>query len=169
MDLDPQMIMYIALAILFLVFSGARRRKPQRRAPDTNQDANVPPVTSTDVNVPSGMNTEVNVPSDSDLVLPPFMQNFEGLDADEGVLQETIENEAEELPMVSEQIEPETVQAPEPKDRTIVPPVPVDSPTNLPTKSLPVTSLIDLSPETFRQGIILSEILGKPKGIRNRK
>lgn len=167
--MDFQTLMYIALAILFLVFSGARRRKPQRRAPDTNQDVNVPPVTNTEGNVPSEMNAEANVPSDRELVLPPFMQNFEGFDADEGVLQETIENEAEELPMVMDQVEPETVQEPEPKGRAIVPPVPVDSPTNLPTKSLPVTSLIDLSPETFRQGIILSEILGKPKGIRNRK
>ncbi len=167
--MDFQTLMYIALAILFLVFSGARRRKPQRRAPDTNQDVNVPPATNTEGNVPSEMNAEVNVPSDSELVLPPFMQNFEGLDVDEGVLQETIENEVEEFPMVTEQVELETVQEPEPQGRQTVPPVPVDSPTNLPTKSLPVTSLIDLSPETFRQGIILSEILGKPKGIRNRK
>ena len=159
MEFGPQTLIYIALAILFLVFSGSRRRKPERRAPDTNQDVNTPP----------GTNTEVNVPSDSELVLPPFMQNFEGLDADEGVLQETIENEAEELPMVPEQAEPETVQEPEPESIPTVPPVPVDSPTALPTKPLPVTSLIDLNPETFRQGIILSEILGKPKCIRNRK
>jgi hypothetical protein len=157
MDFDFQTLMYIALAILFLVFSGARRRKPERRAPDTNQD----------VNVPRGTNTEANVQSESELVLPPFMQNFEGLDADEGMLEETIENEPEELPMVTEQTEPETVQ--EPESRAIVPPVPVDSPTNLPSKPFPITSLIDLSPETFRQGIILSEILGRPKGIRNRK
>jgi hypothetical protein len=38
----------------------------------------------------------------------------------------------------------------------------------IPTKSVPVTSLIDLSPETFRQGIILAEILGRPKGLRHR-
>lgn len=160
MDFDFQTLIYIALAILFLVFSGARRRKPEKRAADTNQDAIVPPVT----------NTEVAAPSDSELVLPPFMQNFEGLDSDEGVLQETIENEAEELPMVTEQAEPEPVQEPEPESQPIEPPpVPVDSPTKFPTKPLPGTSLIDISPDTFRQGIILSEILGKPKGVRDRK
>lgn len=161
MPFDFQTLIYIALAILFLVFSGSRRRRPERSAPDnTNQDVNTPPVT----------NTEANVPADSDLVLPPFMQNFEGLDSDEGALQETIENEAEELQMVSEQAEPETVQEPEPESKPIgPPPVPVDSPTRLPTKPLPITSLIELSPDTFRQGIILSEILGKPKVMRNRK
>ncbi len=160
MPFDFQTLIYIALAILFLVFSGARRRKPERRAPDTNQDANVPPTT----------NTEVNVPSDSELVLPPFMQNLEGLESDDGVLLETIENEAEELPMVTEQAEPEPVQEPEPESTPIEPPpVPVDSPMKFPTKPLPGTSLIDISPDTFRQGIILSEILGKPKVIRNRK
>lgn len=157
---DFQTLIYIALAILFLVFSGARRRKPERPTPNTSQDANIPPVT----------NTEANVPSERELVLPPFMQNFEGLETDDGVLQETIENEAEELPLVIEQAEPETVQEPEPERRPIEPPpVPVDSPTKFPTKPLPGTSLIDLSPDTFRQGIILSEILGKPKGIRNQK
>ena len=157
MDFDLQTLIPIVLAILFLVFSGSRRRKPERRAPDTNQNTDVPPVT----------NNEVNVPSDTELVLPPFMQNFEGLESDEGVLQETIENEAEELPVGTE---PETVQEPEPERKPIEPPpVPVDSPTKLPTKLLPGTSLIDISPDTFRQGIILSEILGKPKGIRNRK
>lgn len=160
MDFELQTLIPIILAILFLVFGGTRRRKSEKRAPDTNRGENVPPVT----------NTEVNVPSDSELILPPFMQNLEGLDADEGVLQETIENEAEELPIVTEQADPETVQEPEPEKRPIEPPpVPVDSPTKLPTKPLPGTALIDLSPETFRQGIILSEILGKPKVMRNRK
>lgn len=170
MDFELQTLIPIILAILFLVFGGTRRRKSEKRAPDTNRGENVPPVTNTEVDGPPVTNTEVNVPSDSELVLPPFMRNLEGLDADEGVLQETIENEAEELPIVTEQADPETVQEPEPEKRPIEPPpVPVDSPTKLLTKPLPGTSLIDLSPETFRQGIILSEILGKPKGIRNRK
>ena len=126
MGFDPQTLVYIALAILFLLFSGARRRKTDRRAPDTNQEVQTPPET----------NTEVNVPTDSELVLPPFMQNFEGLESDDGVLQETIENEAEELQMVPEQAEPETVQEPEPESKPIEPPpVPVDSPTKVPYES----------------------------------
>lgn len=170
MDFDLQTLIPIILAILFLVFGGTRRRKTEKRPSNTSREENVPTVQNTETDFPTEMNTEVNVPSDSELVLPPFMQNFEGIDSDEGVLQETIESEEAELQMVTEQTEPETVQEPEPEQPPIEPPpVPVDSPTKLPTRPLPVTSLIELSPETFRQGIILSEILGKPKGIRNRK
>ena len=160
MPIDFQTLMYIALAILFLVFSGARRRKAAERTP--------PP--RTDEQEPIHANTEVNVPSESEVVLPPFMQNFEGSDPDVGTLQETIESEVEGLPMETEQVVPETELAPEPEAKPIEPPpVPVDSPVNLPTKPLPATSLIEISPETFRQGIILSEILGRPKGLRNRQ
>lgn len=69
------------------------------------------------------------------------------------------------MPMGAKQAEPKLERKPiEP------PPVPMDSRTLLPTKPLPVTfpSLIDPSPETFRQGIILAEILGRPKGLRRR-
>ncbi len=48
------------------------------------------------------------------------------------------------------------------------PPVPVENPTRLPSKRLPATSLLELSHQTFREGIILSEILGRPKGLRGR-
>ncbi len=48
------------------------------------------------------------------------------------------------------------------------PPIPVDSPTKLPVKPLPITSLLEMSHQTFRNGIILSEILGRPKGLRGR-
>ena len=44
-----------------------------------------------------------------------------------------------------------------------VPPVPVDSPTRM--RSVPATSLLDLSPQTFRQGIILAEIPVLPKHV----
>lgn len=161
MDFDPQTWLYIVVAILFLVFGGLRRRKPPQHAPDRN----------TEENIPGEINGEVNVPSDSDIVIPPFMQNFEGSDPDVGNLQETIESEIADLPMETEQVEPENEQEPEPEQETIPiepPPVPVDSPTKLPIRPLPVTSMIELSPETFRQGIILAEILGKPKGLRNR-
>ena len=161
MNFDPQTLLYIVVAILFLVFSGLRRRrKPSEQDPDPN----------TTENIPQEINADVNVPSDSDIVLPPFMQNFEGSDPDAGSLQETIESETAELPMESEQAELVTEPEPEPQTQPIEPPpVPVDAPTKLPTKPLPATSLIELSPETFRQGIILAEILGRPKGLRNRK
>lgn len=48
------------------------------------------------------------------------------------------------------------------------PPIPVDSPTKLPSRPMPITSLLEMSHQTFRNGIILSEILGKPKGLRGR-
>jgi len=37
-----------------------------------------------------------------------------------------------------------------------------------PTPKVPTIAGIPLSPETFRQGIILSEILGRPKSLRRR-
>lgn len=158
MPIDFQTLMYIALAILFLVFSGARRRKAAERTPPPNTEANEA--------VPTDM--DIDVHSERDMVLPPFMQNLEGLDPNMDSLEETIADEISELPMDTEQVVPDT--QPEPETKQIEPPpVPVDSPINLPTKSLPFTSLIEPSPDTFRQGIILSEILGKPKGLRDRK
>ena len=151
MELNLQTLIPIILAILFLVFSGARRRKPaqQERRPPENT-------------------TQVEAQPDSqEAVFPPFTGNFEGFPSDETEMaQETVESEEVDLPTVAE---PETVQDPAPEKKPVEPPpVPVDSRTPLPTKPMPGTSLIgDLSPETFRQGIILAEILGRPKTLRN--
>ena len=154
MDLDLQTLIPIVLAILFLVFGGSRRRK-QAQQPQR----------------PPESGTEAEEPQDSGEVFPPFMENFEGFPTDEAELtQETVESGEADMPMVTEQSEPEPVQEPVPESTPIEPPpIPVDSPTPLPTKPVPVTSLIDPSPETFRQGIILAEILGKPKTLRNRR
>ena len=67
----------------------------------------------------------------------------------------------EPAPSESESPDP-VVEPPQPQP----PPVPVESPTR--TRSVPATSLLNLSPQTFRQGIILSEILGRPKSRRTR-
>lgn len=48
------------------------------------------------------------------------------------------------------------------------PPIPVDSPSKLPSKPIPITSLLEMSQQTFRDGIILSEILGRPISLRGR-
>ena len=150
MDIDLQVLIPIILAVLYLIFGGARRRKSAQQTP------------------PTDTNTEVNIPPDSDVVLPPFMQNFEGIDPHADELQETVASEVEELPMETEQTETEPVQEPEPEKKPIEPPpVPVDSRSKVPLKPLPGTALLDISPSTFRQGIILSEILKKPKGLRN--
>ncbi|GEM_PF-969060 len=153
MDFDIQTIIAIVVGILFLIFGGARRRK-------TEQTASPPPQN----------NPEIEVQPDSEVVLPPFMQNFEEFPDETELAEEVVNNEAEDALMVTEQSEPETVQEPTPERKPVVPPpVPADSPTRLPTRPLPSTSLLDLSPDTFRQGIILSEILGKPKTLRSRR
>ena len=109
----------------------------------------------------SGVDASVNHEVD----LPPFMENFEELPAETTAAQETV-GRAEDRSGTSGQSAPETVQA---EKQIEPPPVPVDSPTPLPTKPLPATSLLSLSPETFRQGIILKEILGRPKTLRGRR
>ncbi len=155
MDFDIQTIIAIVVGILFLIFGGARRRKPQ-------QNTSPPPQS----------NPDVEVQPDSEVVLPPFMQDFEDFPEETELAEEVVNSEVENAPMVTEQSEPEPepVQEPEPERKPEVPPpIPPDSTTPLPTRPFPVTSLIDLSPNTFRQGIILSEILGKPKTLRSRR
>ena len=150
--MDLEALIPLILLLLAFVFGGSRRRKTQQR--------------------PQENTPEVEAQPDSDTVFPPFMENFEGFPPEEEELaQETVESNDAPVPMTAEEVgtEPETIQEPSPERKpTEPPPVPVDSPTPLPTKPLPATSLIDLSPETFRQGIILSEILGRPKGLRRR-
>ena len=97
--------------------------------------------------------TDASVNSGTDL--PPFMENFEELPAG------TTEGTEADIPIVAGQSAPEKQIEP--------PPVPVDSPTPLSTKPLPATSLLSLSPETFRQGVILAEILGRPKTLRSKR
>ena len=154
MDFDIQTVIAIVVGILFLIFGGTRRRKTERSEPS-----------------PPKSNPDIEAQPDSEVVLPPFMQNFEDFPEETELAEEVVSSEAEgDLPMVTEQSEPEPVQEPIPeKEPAVPPPVPVDSPTRLPTRPLPSTSLLDLSPRTFRQGIILSEILGRPKTLRSRR
>ena len=155
MDFDIQTVIAIVVGILFLIFGGARRRKPDRNAP-----------------TPPQSKPEVEVQPVSEVVLPPFMQNFEEFAEETEFAEEVVNSEVEDLPVVTEQSgpDPEPIQEPAPEIKPVVPPpIPTDSPTPLPTRPLPLTSLLDLSPNTFRQGIILSEILGKPKTLRSRR
>ena len=91
---------------------------------------------------------------------PPFMEDFPfETQLEQMILQQ---DEEEKTPPVTEEPAPSEPQSPDPVVETPQPPpVPVDSPTR--TRSVPGTSLLNLSPQTFRQGIILSEILGRPK------
>lgn len=107
----------------------------------------------------SKKDNQTGTPTSGEDVFQSFSQNTEEFPSKTELEQENAETTDAHLLMAAAQSEPETVQ---------VPPVPVDSRTPLPTKSVPATSLIDPSPETFREGIILAEILGRPKGLRHR-
>ena len=97
---------------------------------------------------------------DGEAAPPPFMEDFPfETQLEDMILQQ---NEVEDTPVVEE---PEPVAAQEPVEPTPQPPpVPVESPPGI--RSLPATALLDLSPQTFRQGIILREILGRPRSQR---
>jgi len=153
MDLDLQTLIPIILAILFIVFGGSRRRKPEQRPQPQ-----------------PGNNTEADVQPEGDVVFPPFMESFDNFPAENEMSQEVVETNEAEISAVTQEVVPDTPQETIPeRKQSEPPPVPVDSPTRLPIKSIPLTSLIDPSPETFRQGIILAEILGRPKTLRNKR
>ncbi|RKU08212.1 hypothetical protein C6501_16815 [Candidatus Poribacteria bacterium] len=154
MPFDLEALIPIIIFLLVMIFGSTRRRKTDQRPAGNDQSR-------------TENTTQVDTVPESEAVFPPFMENFEGFPTGEAELaEETVESNQ----VVAEQPEPETVQEPTPEREPIEPPpVPVDSPTPLPTKPVPITSLIDPSPETFRQGIILAEILGRPKTLQNRR
>ncbi len=150
MEFDLQALIPIIVVLLIFIFSGSRRRKTEQRSPESTP--------------------EIDASPDSEVVLPPFMENFEGFPSRTEFEDETMESSEEGIPMVVEQLEPEPVQEPTPVKKPIKPlPVPVDSPTSLPTRPISAAFLLNPSLETFRQGIILAEVLGKPKGLRSRQ
>ncbi len=147
MDEFVQMIIMFVVIILTIVLGGSRQRKARQQRTRTEG--------------------EVEGTPDGQEALPPFMENFP---FEVGETQPVEQAQEAAVPLVVEQSEPEPPKEPEPKnEEQKPPPVPVDSPTALPAKPLPVTALPDLSPETFRQGIILAEILGRPKTLRSRR
>ena len=156
MDFNLEALIPIILAILFIVFGGTRKRKPTRRPAQGPQ--------TTELNT-----LEVDTANDGDVVFPPFIDNFEGVPPETEVSRGNLTNDNEmNTLMVTEQSEP--IPEPTPERKPIEPPpIPVDSPSRLPSRAMPATSLIELNPDTFRQGIILAEILGRPKTFRNRR
>ena len=149
-----QMLAPLIIVILISLVSNSRRRKAQQRNMERQQQENIE------------RQTDENAMPESDDALPPFMEDFPFVTELEQQVSQQDEEEAmpvaavESTPPESEQPEP-VVETPQP------PPVPVDSPTG--RRSIPGTSLLQLSPQTFRQGIILSEILGRPKGHRTKR
>ena len=103
--------------------------------------------------------TEEKAMPEGDAVPPPFMENFPFEAQLEDMILQT--DEAEEPPVAEE---PEPVAVQEPVESPQPPPLPVQSPAGI--RSVPATALLDLSPRTFRQGIILREILGRPRSRR---
>ena len=138
-----QMLAPLIIVILISLLSNSRRRKAQQRNAERERNENTMP--------------------ESDDAPPPFMEDFPfATELEEMIAQQ---DEEEVAPVVEEPTPPEpVVETPEPQPP---PPVPVDSPTG--RRSVPATSLLNLSPQTFRQGIILSEILGRPKSRSRRQ
>ena len=142
-----QMLAPLIIVILISILSNSRRRKAQQRNAERKEDE--------------------RAMSESDEAPPPFMEDFPfETQLEQMILQQ---DEKEATPVAEEPTPPESersdpvVETPRPQP----PPVPVDSPTG--TRSVPATSLLNLSPQTFRQGIILSEILGRPKSRSRRQ
>ena len=142
-----QMLAPLLIVILISILSNSRRRKAQQRNAERKGDE--------------------RAMSESDDAPPPFMEDFPfETQLEQMILQQ---DEKEDVP-VTEEPTPSDSERPDPvveTPRPQPPPVPVDSPTR--TRSVPATSLLNLSPQTFRQGIILSEILGRPKSRRTRQ
>ena len=150
MDSLIQIIVPFIIVILSLVVSNSRRRKAQQQNAERRIEENTP--------------TE----GDGDAAPPPFMEDFPFATELEQMMTQENEDETEAVPAASEEPEPPAPQEPaQPVENPQPPPVPVKSPTGI--RSVPATSLLDLSPQTFRQGIILKEILERPRSRRTRR
>lgn len=113
---------------------------------------------------------QVKTPIVSTNIDSDIIDNFEGpYHLPEELPKKDEKSETTELQKVTKKINKELERA------TVVdktygspPPIPVDSPSTLPSKPIPITSLLEMSQQTFRDGIILSEILGSPISLRGR-
>ena len=147
-----QLVVGLVVVILSLVLSNSRRRKAQQM--DTQKKA--------------GEGTLAE--SDGDAAPPPFMEDFPFATEFEQMVTQQDEDETEAMPAAAEEPELPAPQEPtqpveEPAPQS--PPVPVESPAGI--RSVPATSLLNLSPQAFRQGIVLKEILERPKFRRTRR
>ena len=144
-----QMLAPLIIVILISLLSNSRRRKAQQQRNAERQ-------------------TDESAMPENDAALPPFMEDFPfETELEQPVSQQ---DEAEVMPVAAANSTPPESERPDPVVETPQPqppPVPVDSPTG--RRPIPGTSLLQLSPQTFRQGIILSEILGRPKGRTRRR
>ena len=152
MDSIIQVIVPFAIVIISLILSNSRRRKAQQQNAERRVEENT------------------LAESDGDVAPPPFMEDFPFATELEQIMTQEDGDEMEAVPTASEEPEPPAPQEPaQPVEdpRSQPPPVPVESPTGI--RSVPATSLLNLSPQTFRQGIILKEILERPRSRRARR
>ena len=152
MDSLLQLIIPLVIVILSLVVNNSRRRKAQQQNAERRIEENT------------------LAEGDADGAPPPFMEDFPFATELEQMMAQEDEDETEAVPTASEEPEPPEPQEPtqpveEPRPQP--PPVPVESPAGI--RSIPATSLLNLSPQTFRQGIILKEILERPRSRRTRR
>lgn len=141
--MDFEQLIPLIVIVLGLIFSVFRRKKQSEQATETANQADVNP--------------------EEEFGIPPFLE-FEDPTEEQMVFEE------ESVPVMVEESET-VVETPQEPKETEPPPIPPEVRGRTPTgiRRFPTTSLIDVSPETFRQGIILSEILGKPKTVRRRR
>ena len=146
-------IVQLAVMAVVIILSLVVRNSRQRRAQQQNAERRIEESTLAE--------------SDGEAAPPPFMENFpfatelEQMMAPQNETDATSVSKEPEPPAAQKPVEP--VEEPRPKS----PRIPVDSPTRV--RSVPATSLLNLSPQTFRQGIILKEILDRPKSRRTRR
>ena len=149
-----QLLAPLIIVILISLVSNSRRRKAQQQRNAEQRNAE--------------RQTDESAMPESDAALPPFMEDFPfETELEQAVSQQ---DEAEVMPVAAVESTPPESEQPDPVVETPQPqppPVPIDSPTG--RRAIPGTSLLQLSPQTFRQGIILSEILGHPKGRSRRR
>ena len=141
-----QLLVPLVVVVLSLVLSNSRRRKAQQMDAERKME--------------EGTLAE----SEGEAAPPPFMEDFPFATELEQMLTQQDEGETDERPAASEEPEPPAAEEPtQPVEnpRPQSPPVPAKSPPGI--RSVPVTSLLNLSPQTFRQGIILKEILERPR------
>ena len=145
-----QLVVMAVIIILPIVVRISRQRRAQQQ------------------NVERRVEENTHDESGSDVAPPPFMEDFPFATELEQMMTQENADETEAVPSASEEPEPPAPQEPaQPVENPQPPPVPVKSPTGI--RSVPATSLLDLSPQTFRQGIILKEILERPRSRRTRR
>ena len=150
MDSIIQMLVPLIIVILSVVLGNSRRRKAQQQNVERRAEENTL--------------AEAN----DDAAPPPFMEDFPFATEFEQMMtqEDADEDETEAVPEAPEEPEPPAPQEPAQPDRSQrPPPIPVESPAKI--RSVPVTSLLNFSPQAFRQGIILKEILERPRSRRN--